>query len=36
MTEALFLENVRYEEQLLEEGKRRPNVSGVLRMYMIH
>lgn len=32
MTEALFLETARYEEQLLEEGKRRPNVSGVLRL----
>ena len=32
MTEALFLETARYEEQLLEEGKRRPNVSGVLRI----
>ena len=32
MTEALFLEIARYEEQLLEEGKRRPNVSGVLRI----
>ena len=32
MTEALFLETARYEEQTLEEGKRRPNVSGVLRI----
>jgi len=32
MTEALFLETARYEEQLLEEGKRRPNVCGVLRI----
>lgn len=32
MTEALFLETARYEGQLLEEGKRRPNVSGVLRI----
>lgn len=32
MTAALFLETARYEEQLLEEGKRRPNVSGVLRI----
>ncbi len=32
MTEALFLETARYEEQILEEGKRRPNVSGVLRI----
>ena len=32
MTEAFFLETARYEEQLLEEGKRRPNVSGVLRI----
>ena len=32
MTEALFLETARYEEQILEEGKRRPNVSGVLRL----
>ena len=32
MTEALFLETARYEEQLLEEGKRRPNVAGVLRI----
>lgn len=32
MTEALFLETARYEEQVLEEGKRRPNVSGVLRI----
>ena len=32
MTEALFLETARYEGRLLEEGKRRPNVSGVLRI----
>ena len=32
MTEALFLETARYERRLLEEGKRRPNVSGVLRI----
>ena len=32
MTEALFLETARYEEQVLEEGKRRPNVSGALRI----
>lgn len=32
MTEALFLETAQYEGQLLEEGKRRPNVSGVLRI----
>ena len=32
MTEAIFLETVRYEGQLLEDGKRRPNVSGVLRI----
>ena len=32
MTEALFLETARYEGWLLEEGKRRPNVSGVLRI----
>lgn len=32
MTGALFLETARYEEQLLEEGERRPNVSGVLRI----
>lgn len=32
MTEALFLETARYEEQVLEEGKRRPNVSGVLKI----
>ena len=32
MTVALFLETARYEGRLLEEGKRRPNVSGVLRI----
>ena len=32
MTEALFLETAQYEGQLLEEGKRRPNVSSVLRI----
>lgn len=32
MTEALFLETARYEEQIREQGKRRPNVSGVLRI----
>ena len=32
MTEALFLETARYEGRLLEGGKRRPNVSGVLRI----
>ena len=32
MTEAFFLETARYERRLLEEGKRRPNVSGVLRI----
>ena len=32
MTEALFLETARYEEQVLEEGKRQPNVSGALRI----
>ena len=32
MTEALFLETARYEEQLQETGERRLNVSGVLRI----
>ena len=32
MTEALFLETARYEKQLLKQGKRRLNVSGVLRL----
>ena len=32
MTGALFLEAARYEGRLLEEGKNRPNVSGVLKI----
>lgn len=32
MTEALFLETAHHEEQLLEKGERRLNVSGVLRI----
>ena len=32
MTEDVFLETARYEEQLLEQGKHRLNVSGVLRI----
>ena len=32
MTEALFLEAAIKEEQLLEQGKRRLNVSGVLKI----
>lgn len=32
MTEALFLETSRYEEHLRKQGKRRLNVSGVLRI----
>lgn len=32
MTEALFLEAAMQEEQLLEQGKRRLNVSGVLKI----
>ena len=32
MTEALFLETAQYEGQLQEQGERRLNVSGVLRI----
>ena len=32
MTEALFLETAQYEGQLQEQGERRLNISGVLRI----